>query len=274
MSADMVLQGTDHGGVGSSGMPRQQTSRLSHRLTILTYNIHSCRGADGVVNPARIAKVIESCSPDIVALQEVDVGRRRSGGIDQARAIANHLRMDSHFHPALHLSDEKYGDAVLTRLPSRLVKAGMLPSIGEPRGAVWVCVDVEGTEFHVINTHLGLRRRERMMQVAALLGPGWLSHPEILGRPAVLVGDFNCVPSSAPYRAITRFWPATSSTALTRPKPTFSSRFPILRLDHIFTGPHVAQISTMVESGATARAASDHLPLVMRVEVTSASELG
>lgn len=44
-------------------------------LRVMTYNIHSCKGRDGKIRPDRIAKVIEQYSPDIVALQEVRVGR-------------------------------------------------------------------------------------------------------------------------------------------------------------------------------------------------------
>ena len=39
---------------------------------ILTYNIHSGRGADGRLDLGRIVSVIAAAAPDIVALQEVD----------------------------------------------------------------------------------------------------------------------------------------------------------------------------------------------------------
>jgi endonuclease/exonuclease/phosphatase family metal-dependent hydrolase len=104
----------------------------------MTYNVHRCVGADGRADPRRIAEVIAACQPDMVALQELDVGRLRTGGIDQAHVIAHLLGMSFHFHPALQVEDELYGDAILTALPMRLVKAGPLPgSVGfEPRGAL------------------------------------------------------------------------------------------------------------------------------------------
>jgi endonuclease/exonuclease/phosphatase family metal-dependent hydrolase len=236
------------------------------RLKVLTYNIHSCRGADGRTDPARIAEVIDACAPDIVALQEVDVGRPRSGGVDQAKAIAAHLRMDAHFHPALHLHEEQYGDAILTPLPSRLVKAGPLPSLGETRGAIWAAIDLGGTELHVVNTHLGLRRRERMMQVSTLLGPAWLRHPDICDGPAVLLGDFNAVPGSLAYRTLARFW-ADARSAVGQRGRTFPSRFPILSLDHLFIRPRVIPISADVHSDIKARRASDHLPFSLTLDV-------
>lgn len=235
------------------------------RLKLLTYNVHSCRGSDGRVDPVRIAEVIAALRPDIIALQELDVGRQRSGGVDQAAFIASYLRMEAHFHPALHVEEEKYGDAILTALPSRVIKAGALPSRGEPRGAIWVSVDCDGAELQVINTHLGLRGRERIEQVQALLGPGWMGSPECRHCAFVLTGDFNAVPSSAAYRMLARRGVDAQLASAARVRPTFPSRFPFLRIDHIFVGEGVHAVEAEVCFSPLARAASDHLPLLATI---------
>src|ERR1700761_8839002 len=146
---------------------------------IMTYNVHRCLGTDGRLSPQRIAEVIAACDPDIVALQEGDVGRGRSGGIDQAGAVAGHPGMQPHFPPAIQHRVELYGDAILPRPPSTLVKAALLPSPKmlrrpEPRGALWVTAELGGFRVDIVNTHLGLTRAERSMQVGALVGPEWL----------------------------------------------------------------------------------------------------
>ena len=128
---------------------------------IMTYNVHSCRGVDGKLDVGRIAAVIAQCRPDIVALQELDVGRKRTGTVDQAHDIATRLGMSFHFHAAVKVEEEEYGDAILTTLPERLVRSGPLPTLPrmrglESRGALWVAVEVDGVELQVINTHLGL----------------------------------------------------------------------------------------------------------------------
>jgi hypothetical protein len=46
---------------------------------IMTYNVHRCVGADGRADPRRIAEVIAACQSDMVALEELDVGRRWGG---------------------------------------------------------------------------------------------------------------------------------------------------------------------------------------------------
>jgi endonuclease/exonuclease/phosphatase family metal-dependent hydrolase len=255
-----------------SALPRTGACAAA-ALRILTYNVHGCRGTDGRLSPARIAAVIAEARPDVVALQELDAERARSGGLDQARAIARGLGMRFHFHAALRVEEERYGDAVLSALPLRLVRAGPLPGPlpREPRGALWVAVDLgAGTELQVINTHLGLLGRERLAQADALLGEGWLGHPDCRGRPAVLLGDFNAVPGSRAYRRLAgRLCDAQGSAAPPghRPRPTFPARWPVLRIDHVFLGGEVEAMEVKVLRGPLERVASDHLPLAVDIAV-------
>ncbi|MDP2057868.1 MAG: endonuclease/exonuclease/phosphatase family protein, partial [Thiobacillus sp.] len=182
------------------GVRKRIAATQTDLLRVMTYNVHSCVGMDGKLDAERIARVIARARPDVVALQELDVGRVRSLGMDQAHLIARYLEMEFHFHPAMHLEEERYGDAILTHLPQRLVKAGSLPGLAdkphlEPRGVLWVAIDLHGREVQIINTHLGLYPRERVAQVEALLGSDWLAH-EQCHEPVILCGDFNASPSS------------------------------------------------------------------------------
>jgi endonuclease/exonuclease/phosphatase family metal-dependent hydrolase len=239
---------------------------------IVTYNVHRCVGIDGRLSPRRIADVLAECEPDIVALQELDVRRARTGLIDQAHEIAFDLEMDMHFHPAFTVLEEAYGDAILTSYPLKLVKAGPLPGFKrlpnlEPRGALWVSIDVEGVELQVLNTHLGLVGRERLAQVETLLGPEWLGGPDARD-PLILLGDFNMLSRSRAYRRLAvRLADATRTPGVARPGPTFPTRFPALRLDHVFVTPSVKVRRLEVPRTALSRLASDHLPLVMDFEL-------
>lgn len=240
---------------------------MGRRLRIATYNVHSCFGTDRKLDPARIAAVIAECEADIVALQEVDVSRARSGGIDQAQTIAGHLQMMSHFHPALHLEEERYGDALLTALPTRLVKAGGLPSRGEPRGALWVEVPVEAIKLQIFVTHLGLLGAERVRQTEALIGPGWLGAPMPEEARVLLAGDLNAIARSASYRMVARRLRDVQVEADGRPRPTFPSRLPLLRIDHLFVGEGIRVNGAFVHDSPLTRRASDHLPLCADLEI-------
>jgi endonuclease/exonuclease/phosphatase family metal-dependent hydrolase len=249
-------------------------AKRSDTVRVMTYNVHSCVGMDGKLDVERIARVIARARPDVVALQELDVGRARTGAMDQAHLIARHLEMAFHFHPALHIEEERYGDAILTHLPQRLVKAGALPGLAskphlEPRGALWVAIELQGREIQVINTHLGLHPRERMAQVAALLGDHWLAH-EQCREPVILCGDFNALPSSPVCRRIAgRLNDVHTEAQHHRPKGTFSGRFPTVRIDHVFISPELEVNGIEVHGSELARVASDHLPLLAELSIRS-----
>lgn len=237
------------------------------RLRVMTYNVHSCVGMDGRILPERIARVIATLHPDVVCLQEVDVERRRSGGVDQAHAIAKALEMEFHFHPSLRIEEEQYGTAVLSRLPMRVLRAGPLPSPhGEQRGAIKVEVMTPRGAAIIVATHLGVLPRERRPQAAALLRDGWLDAPD--GAPVILCGDFNAMPNSLVHRLLgTRLVDAQKAHAAApggrAPQATFPGRLPSARIDHLFVGPGVRVRKVEVGRGALARMASDHLPLVV-----------
>jgi endonuclease/exonuclease/phosphatase family metal-dependent hydrolase len=239
---------------------------------ILTYNVHRCVGVDGRLDVARVADVIAALEPDIVALQELDVGRARTGHVDQAHEIARRLDMACHFNAAVRVEEEQYGDAILTSYPERLVKAGGLPGLSprlrlEPRGAVWIAVDIGGVEVQIINTHLGLAPKEQQIQAAALAGLEWLHHADCEG-PVILLGDFNATGASVVYRTLTAGLGDSRKLSPTRrATSTFPSRLPLLRIDHLFVSPEVRVLDLEAPYSSATRVASDHLPLVMDFEV-------
>ena len=244
-------------------------------LRLMTWNVHRCVGTDRKLDVARVAEVIAACRPDIVALQELDVGRHRTGGVDQAHRLAELLQMRAHFNAALTVEEERYGDAILTALPERLVKVGPLPGLPklrglEPRGALWVAVEVGGVELQVINTHLGLVPREQQVQTAELLGQRWLGSEGFNG-PAVLLGDFNATPFSRTYRMLTAVMRDAQDSLGKAPTATFPSGFPILRIDHVFLSEGIRTVAVESPFDPRARTASDHLPLVVTLDLPAGS---
>jgi endonuclease/exonuclease/phosphatase family metal-dependent hydrolase len=246
------------------------------KLRLMTYNVHRCVGTDRKLDVERVAEVIAAAQPDVVALQELDVRRARTGGVDQAHRLAELLKMSSHFHPAMTVEEELYGDAILTALPEKKVKADGLPLYTripglEPRNAIWITVEVGGTPVQIINTHLGLVPQEQKRQAAALLGEQWMAH-EAWKAPGILLGDFNATPYSATYRllkAALRDAQTQSPTWRKTPTATFPSSFPFMRIDHVFLTKGLETVNVSSPYGALARVASDHLPLVVDLEITS-----
>jgi endonuclease/exonuclease/phosphatase family metal-dependent hydrolase len=242
---------------------------------IMTYNVHSCRGVDGRLDVGRVAAVIAQSKPDIVALQELDVHRPRTARVDQAHAIAERLGMHFHFNAALTVEEERYGDAILTALPLRVIKSGPLPNLPrvqvrgrglEDRGALWVEIEAGPRRLQVVNTHLGLVPPEQKVQSQALLGPGWLQDAP---HPLILLGDFNATPRYAAYKRFAAVLGDARKLAPGRPgAPTFPSRMPMLRIDHVFVSPDVTVDGVHAPDTALGRIASDHLPLVVDFTLT------
>jgi endonuclease/exonuclease/phosphatase family metal-dependent hydrolase len=262
--------------LGRASAPARQRARRESSegvlLRVMTYNVHHCRTMDGKLSPARIAKVISNYNPDIVALQELDVGRARTQKIDQAHFIARELEMEFHFSPALYLEEGKYGNAILSRFPMQLVHAGALPTLAgipglEPRGALWAKIEVDGRVVHVFNTHFGLRRKERLLQAEALTSGEWLGNPDRAG-PTIVCGDFNSLPYSTICKKIRRgFRDVQVAMNDHRPQRTFTGLYPVGRIDHIFISPGIAIRSVEVPRTSLTLRASDHLPLIADISL-------
>lgn len=235
-------------------------------LRVMTYNIHSCVGTDGKLRVERIARVINQFDPDLIAVQEVDCHRLRTRHHDQAKLLADQLKMTHVFHAMFEEERERYGIAIFARFPFELVKSGFLTEanprlLTEARGAIWVKVDFAGKSLHFINTHFGLGRDERHRQADELLGPRWLGQvPDT--EPVVLCGDLNSNGRSGPYRKLrSRLLDVQREAPGHEPQPTFSSMLPLMRIDHIFVSPHFRVESVERPVTSVSRVASDHLPL-------------
>ena len=185
-----------------------------------------------------------------------------------AQAIAAALGMDLHFLPCFEITGEKYGNAVLSRLPMHSVRAHSLPARNgrcEPRGAVWVQIDCHAVRLNLVATHLSFDPHERRLQVDALLGPQWLEDPRC-SAPVVVCGDFNAGPRSDLYRRITRrLRDAQLAGPSAVPQRTWFSPWPLARIDHVFLSPDLGVKSAGVAKSSLSRVASDHLPVAVEI---------
>jgi len=246
-------------------------------IRAVTYNIHSCVNMDGTVCPERIAGVIDELSPDVVALQEVDAGIPRTHHQDQAKIIGEILNMDFRFFPVVKNGDQKYGLAILSRFPFQDVRVGRLPTLYprlrlklQRRGVMWATLKTSSGSIHFFNTHLSLYRLERRKQSRAILGKDWLlAVPK--EEPVIFCGDLNAGPLSPIYRRFTRYLMDAQKSSLysDRSHPTFPSRRPFFRIDHIFISRHFRTLNTIIPTNENTRLASDHLPLCVDLEIDS-----
>ena len=236
------------------------------KLRVATYNVHACNGMDRRRSEARIAEVIAELSADIIGLQELDLSRPRSGGVDQAGIIAEQLGWHHYFHPAMRTGDEHYGNAILSRFPLTLRQACALPGEGtfycrESRVAISMDVETPLGAVHIINTHFGLGRSERLLQ-AQLLNDEWLRESSSHDAPLILLGDFNSLPGSRTHRTLAQHLrDVRKLVEPVRSFRTFPTSFPAFAVDHIFVNTALQPIGLDVHRSPVARIASDHYPL-------------
>jgi len=238
-------------------------------LRVMTYNIRAALGTDRRRSVERVAEVIAAEAPDIVALQEVDFHRRRSGGIDQAERIGELIDMRPLAGASFDDPDGgAYGNALLTRSRARLVRHSPLPTIEgrERRSAMWARLRTRTRTIDIVCTHLSFRVRDRRRQAQALLGRRWLGSGEMLDAH-LLCGDLNCVAGGPGCRALrSRLRDAPIPLRRRRAMRTWPTRLPMRRLDFILSSPELVIESLRVVRTPPARVASDHFPVLAEID--------
>ena len=226
-------------------------------LSLATYNIHRCYGADGHYQPARIRRVLRQLDAEVIALQEVELLHNAPGLLDffceqqQWRAI-----------PGLTMARESghYGNALLTKLPiSEVTRLDLSLPGREPRGALLVSLRYREQPVRVVATHLGLRAAERRIQIRRLLQQ---LQNYARNDVVVLMGDLNewsfwgCALHGL--RNQFRRCPAPAS---------YPARFPLLSLDRVMVRPRERLTGVRRVKNPLTREASDHLPVVANLSM-------
>jgi endonuclease/exonuclease/phosphatase family metal-dependent hydrolase len=232
----------------------------------MSWNVHAMTGSDGRCDPGRIARVIEELRPDIAGLQEVAAPAAERDA-DPARIVGELAGMRSAFGPTMCHRQGAYGNAVLSRHPILSVRNYDLSvPRREPRGCVRADVALDRKHVHFFAAHLGLNWRERRRQAAQLLSADIL-RDAALAHPLVLVGDFNSLSMRSAVPRWLRRQLVDCARAVRNEAPTFPALFPLLRLDHCYVDSAFRVVSVEVVRSALARRASDHLPVVVELEL-------
>jgi len=231
-------------------------------LKVMAYNIHHCNppSQPDLIDVEAIAKVIRNESPDLVALQEVDVHTRRSGkDLHQAKALAELTDMHYYFRKAIDYEGGEYGIAVLSRFPIEDTLGFALPMApglnAEPRAVAAVKVKLsDGQMLIVASTHLDLATQHRSLQAQKIVESFTKDN-----YPVIVAGDFNDVVGSEPIEIMDQ---AFRRTCVGDNCPgTIPVTTPNRIIDYVFYRPSSAMRVT--EHRVVAETyASDHRPVV------------
>ncbi|MGY6644284.1 MAG: endonuclease/exonuclease/phosphatase family protein [Salinarimonas sp.] len=234
---------------------------MFHRFRAASYNIHRTVGPDRRHDPQRVAQVIREVGAPVIGLQEVNWRPEQElGGESQAEFLAHLPGYEAIAGSNLIEHRGHYGNMLLTRYPVLAVRRhSILYRAREPRGVVDVSLDIAGQRLRVMVTHFGLSLRERRFQANRLVDIIAQAAPE----PVLLLGDLNDWIWGSPSIA-----PLLAACDPTRAPASFPSVWPLFALDRIVTWRVGAPLRVYAHRSATARWASDHLPVVAEIGIT------
>jgi len=236
-------------------------------LTIFCSKIGQSRlSADGKLDLKRIASVINSVSPDFVALQEVDNQTGRTGKVDQANVLSELTGLYSAYSKALDFQGGVYGNAFLSRHPLTKSTVHRLPNMEghEQR----VLLETEITLPHhghkqsitFITTHVDHVANSPDRPAAI---PVIEALAKQMSHPVFLAGDMNAAPESAEMTELMKtFTPANQDASLL----TSPAEHPRRQIDYIFYYPSTRWKTKQVEVLDEA-VASDHRALFAVLEL-------
>lgn len=229
------------------------------KIRLASYNIRKARGLDQRRRPERTLAVINALEADVVVLQEAD---RRMG--ERVPAVPRAMiEAETDFKlvevSANGISLGHHGNAVLVRDPAQVRAIHRIDMPGfEPRGALRIDLELGGG-VSIVAAHLGLRRRDRRVQLAHL-------RKQTEGcAQVVIAGDFN---EWAQHRGLE---PLADRFVIHSPGHSFHARRPIAGLDRFALSADVTLGDAGVAQDALARIASDHLPIWSDLEFAAAS---
>jgi len=233
-------------------------------LRVMTYNIHVGVGMDKKLDLQRIADVINAARPDLVGLQEVDRGVKRTEGKDEIVELAALTRMEYAFAPNLDYQGGKYGVAILSRSPIKNTEHRMFENKreAERRGMLRVEVEVEGKTLNFVTTHLDYQFEDgRLFETEQML-----KFLDGVKGATIVVADLNDVPAGSAYKLMrTKFEDAWVTSGAKTDGFSYPADKPVKRIDHIFYRSRDrvrARKSWVIET-----LASDHIPVMSELEI-------
>ncbi|MFV2067493.1 MAG: endonuclease/exonuclease/phosphatase family protein [Pirellulales bacterium] len=232
-------------------------------MRVFTYNIHKgIGGKDRRYRLERVIAVIEDQNPDLICLQEVARGARRSRFDDQPRLLADYLRTaECLYQNNVHYRYGGYGNLLLSRWPIGIShQISLRMGRKKPRGAQLAVVETPEGPLHLANWHLGLAEKERHWQAEHLLKHRLFRESSHL--PTLVVGDTNDWRNTLAGNAFEE----NGFAQVTHPASRFRSFpawMPVGSLDKFFLRGPIRVRGARVIRTAMARRASDHLPLVL-----------
>ncbi|MGJ8657669.1 MAG: endonuclease/exonuclease/phosphatase family protein [Akkermansiaceae bacterium] len=236
----------------------------ANKICVVSYNIRHGVNMQNELNLNGTINAIQSLTPDIIALQEVDQLCDRSNKVDQPAHIAEKLGMDHAFGKAMDLQGGNYGQAILSKYPILKSKVHRLPGEGEPRIALEIIIEpAKGQKISCISVHLNFHSEEtRQLQIKSLQ-----QALKSVTHPIILMGDFNAQPESNTIKMLKQQWRNIPKKGA---QLTFPADTPTIEIDYFWLRNWKAE--GVVCEVVTENNTSDHRPLQLMIHLPEANE--
>lgn len=244
--------------------PSSSASSGKKTLRVMTYNIHVGVGMDKKLDLQRIADVINHEHPDLVGLQEVDRGVKRTEGKDEIAELAKMTDMHQAFAHNLDFQGGQYGVAILSRFPIGTIDHRKYENRreAERRGMIRVEVDVGGKTINFVTTHLDYQHDDGRLFEAEQM----LKFLQDIKGPLIVVGDFNDEPLGSAYKLMLGgFEDAWLHSRAKDVGLSYPADQPAKRIDYIFTR-RTDRVQAK-KAWVVRTLASDHIPVVAELEL-------
>ena len=228
-------------------------------LRLMSYNVRTARGMDGVLEFDRTAEAIRRQGVDAVALQELDSATRRSNGLSTGEELAKRLGMHFAFAPAIEFDGGRYGIGLLSKEKPLAVHQISLPGRSEARTALYA----ELPTYVVVVAHFSFEDVEERMESVRLVA-GLI---DSLGstKPIFVCGDLNALPDDRSIALLSE-----RAQMLNDPdQPTFPAAAPIETIDYLFLWNNGAVGRLLSANVPKEPTASDHRPVVVEIDLTT-----
>jgi endonuclease/exonuclease/phosphatase family metal-dependent hydrolase len=202
-------------------------------LRVLQQNIHFGTNRSGALDLTALADEIDAVRPDLVSLNEVDVGTLRTGHLDEVRYLAGATGLHAVYGPNLPWQGGVFGNAVLSRSPALYSRNLRLPVTAglEQRGLLSVTVRIGGRTISFSSVHLSdgdSGRASRVLQARAV--------DDAVARsptPTIVAGDLNAAPGDLPVRILRQHLLDAQELGGTGEGPTIPEPMPRNRIDYV-----------------------------------------
>lgn len=231
-------------------------------LTVMSYNLRFGE----LASMQQFGEYINSCTPDLVALQECDWATLREraphqNGVKFINELAAETGMFAIYGKSLLYKGGYYGIGMLSKYPIIESRRVLLPHHDKTEQRVMLVANIElpsGEVITFVSTHLEVSSSACRVEQTTFINKYFRKWPYAV----LLAGDMNAKPASLEMQALVK----AGWQPLTNDEPTYSTTKPTTKIDYIFFRP-VKSMSVVLNATRVCRdtALSDHAPVISKI---------